>query len=49
MNQAEEDAKTSADGDAVERIRACDSLLLLVFDSYHLHRSHDRAPNPFSA
>lgn len=39
----------SAGENGGEGIRACDSLLVLVFfDSYHLHCSLDRALNPFS-
>lgn len=38
----------SAGEDGGEGIRTCDSLLVLVFDSYHLHCSLDGAHNPFS-
>lgn len=38
----------SAGENGGEGIRVCDSLLFLVFDSYHLHCSLDRALNPFS-
>lgn len=38
----------SAGENGGEGIKACDSLLVLVLDSYHLRCSLDRALNPFS-